>query len=64
MSYCWNRFHAAALRIAWHNGWRAALGRDACNLGEQALAERTARRFALQGGRDAIGSKTEEQANS
>jgi hypothetical protein len=19
-SYCWNRFHAAALRIAWHNG--------------------------------------------
>ena len=44
--------------------WRAALGRDPCNLGEQALAERTARRFALQGGRDAIGSKTEEEANS
>ena len=44
--------------------WRAALGRDACHLGEQALAERTARRFALQGGRDALGSKTEEEANS
>ena len=27
-SYCWNRFHAAALRIAWHNGgprWGAIL---------------------------------------
>ena len=44
--------------------WRAALGCNPCNLGEQAVAERTARRFALGGGRDAIGSKTEEEANS
>ena len=44
--------------------WRAALRGDPCNVGEQAVAERTARRFAPQGGRDAIGSKTEEEANS
>jgi len=44
--------------------WRAALGRDPCNLGEWAVAERTARRFALGDGRDVIGSKTEEEADS
>ena len=44
--------------------WRAALGRDPCNLGEQAVAERTARRSALKGTRDAIGSKAEQEAHS
>ena len=37
----------SVLLLEWFQGgaWRAALVRDPCNLNEQAVAERTARRF-------------------